>query len=775
MQTNKTAVHQRPTVERTRKAGWDKQFWLHLPAYAAAGFLAASAAAFGVLAPFGVALTACVRPRYTMVTALGAGIGYLFCAPKGGPLVYLLALAVLLFAQWALSICSISPHSKAAVLLLTAGALATPSLTLTIISGGSVYDGMLALSGALLGSCAAYFFSRTLDAMTLGVKNIKQSDITSIIITFGIATLGLTGLTFWGVSTGRVLAAAVILLAACLFREAGGAIAGVAGGISAGLFGGQAFLMGTYGFGGLLAGVFSPLGRLASAGAFLTVHLFTLLASQRTDTPLMMIELLIAAVISLLPPADRMGALKSGLRERSGVQGEAYRSILGGQIEQMSGALRRVADTTRQVNEKLASLYTDDPATVFEGAAARVCRWCPKAAICWQERYMDTSDVMNNMLGVLRRQGSIQASDFPAWFSGQCHNLEGMSQAMSQAFAEFAARETMRRRTARVRGVVTDQFEGMALMVDAMGQELTGLSAQDGELEGKIRHYFHRQRLVPDEVLCTVDRDENMQLAITMPEYKLSRLREEELTLDLSDICERDFDLPSKRSASEGRVTLFFREKAVYTIRWGASQIGAGASRLCGDSYSYADGRGGRVNLILSDGMGSGGLAAVDSTMTSQLLKNLIEAGVSLDAALKLVNSALLVRTGEESLATIDITGIDLYTGKTEFYKAGAAPTFVRKGEKAGYVESRSMPVGILGGVGFEKNAALLREGDWIVMVSDGAVCSGYDWLLSDLSHYEGDDPKELSEQIANEARRRRSDGHEDDITVLAIRLEKGI
>lgn len=38
-----------------------------------------------------------------------------------------------------------------------------------------------------------------------------------------------------------------------------------------------------------------------------------------------------------------------------------------------------------------------------------------------------------------------------------------------------------------------------------------------------------------------------------------------------------------------------------------------------------------------------------------------------------------------------------------------------------------------------------------------------------------GDDPKELSEQLADEARRRRTDGHEDDITVIVLMLERGI
>ena len=380
------------------------------------------------------------------------------------------------------------------------------------------------------------------------------------------------------------------------------------------------------------------------------------------------------------------------------------------------------------------------------------------------------------MLGILRRGEALAPERFPDHFRKACLRLDELCRQMNLLFAEFTARENVRRKVNQVRGVVTDQFEGMALMIDAMGGELDALAAQDDLTAGKVREYLQSLTVYPDLVICTVDGGANMTLEVTFPAYKLSRLETAELTVRLSEICGREFDLPARSGNPEkGAITLTFTEKAAYTVKWGASQLGNSESRLCGDSYSYVDGRGGRVNFILSDGMGSGGAAAVDSTMTAELLKRLIEAGVSLDAALKLVNSALLVKSGDESLATIDITGVDLYTGRADFYKAGAAPTFLRKSGKAGYVESSSLPVGILGGVSFEKNTVTLREGDLIVMVSDGAVAGGYEWLLSDLEHYEGDDPKQLSDQVVAEAKRRRLDGREDDITAIAIFLEKGI
>ena len=92
---------------------------------------------------------------------------------------------------------------------------------------------------------------------------------------------------------------------------------------------------------------------------------------------------------------------------------------------------------------------------------------------------------------------------------------------------------------------------------------------------------------------------------------------------------------------------------------------------MCGDAYQSFTDRRSVAHIILSDGMGSGTAAAVDSNMTVSLLQKLIDAGVGYQAALKIVNSALLVKSGEESLSTIDITAVNLYTGQAWFYKAG--------------------------------------------------------------------------------------------------------
>ena len=78
-------------------------------------------------------------------------------------------------------------------------------------------------------------------------------------------------------------------------------------------------------------------------------------------------------------------------------------------------------------------------------------------------------------------------------------------------------------------------------------------------------------------------------------------------------------------------------------------------------------------------GMGTGGRAAVDGNMAASVMTRLLRAGLSADSCLQIVNSALMVKSEDESLSTVDVTSVDLYTGKTTFKKAGAPVTFCKE------------------------------------------------------------------------------------------------
>ena len=156
--------------------------------------------------------------------------------------------------------------------------------------------------------------------------------------------------------------------------------------------------------------------------------------------------------------------------------------------------------------------------------------------------------------------------------------------------------------------------------------------------------------------------------------------------------------------------------------------------------------------------------------MTSAMAESLLKAGIGFDSMLQTVNSALIAKSGDESLATLDVTCIDLFTGKAEFRKAGAACTIVRRGKYIDVIEASSVPVGIMPHVEFACYERELTEGDLVVMISDGVMVSGTGWLADMVLNWdESENPNLLAERITEEAQKRRSDGHEDDITALAL------
>ena len=171
----------------------------------------------------------------------------------------------------------------------------------------------------------------------------------------------------------------------------------------------------------------------------------------------------------------------------------------------------------------------------------------------------------------------------------------------------------------------------------------------------QVREYLEHERCQLRRVDCYRDRQGRVFLQIDLEPYRVARLELERMSMDLSSVCDCAFALPQKLEITEtdpsGRqqraVRLRFCEQAEFTAEFAASQHTCQGCRLCGDACQSFTDRRSVAHIVLSDGMGSGTAAAVDANMTVSLITKLIDAGVSYTAALKIVNSALLVKSGE--------------------------------------------------------------------------------------------------------------------------------
>lgn len=129
-----------------------------------------------------------------------------------------------------------------------------------------------------------------------------------------------------------------------------------------------------------------------------------------------------------------------------------------------------------------------------------------------------------------------------------------------------------------------------------------------------------------------------------------------------------------------------------------------------------------RVLVAVSDGMGAGPQAALESGLAANLVEEVLRAGFSAAVAVKAVNTALLLRSTEERFATLDLAVVDLARHEMELVKVAGAPTFLRRGSDVVVFRAESLPVGILQDVRVEPICHRMEPGDMVVLVSDGAL-----------------------------------------------------
>lgn len=201
---------------------------------------------------------------------------------------------------------------------------------------------------------------------------------------------------------------------------------------------------------------------------------------------------------------------------------------------------------------------------------------------------------------------------------------------------------------------------------------------------------------------------------------------------------------------------------------------------LCGDSLTIAHPAPQRLLLAMSDGMGAGIHAARESRTVVKMLEQLIEQDTIPEVAAEVINTALFSRGDEESAATIDMVMVDLKAGHADFLKAGASPSFIKRGAQLEMVRSLCWPAGILENVETEVIRKQVLPGDLLVMATDGITevdqdsDTPGDWLYTFLRDIPLDDAQAVADLVLKGALKNTGFQNRDDMTVLVARLSNG-
>lgn len=425
-------------------------------------------------------------------------------------------------------------------------------------------------------------------------------------------------------------------------------------------------------------------------------------------------------------------------------------------------AIAGIGDGLSAAAEVLDRKYSANVNDIAEKAADRACRSCPNSMVCWGSKYEQFRAEFERLVGELRAGGELTAFSLSDDCAEICVDRAGVIKAIGAEYSRYVSAMADERRVNELRRIYTDQLSGVRDILRDMGSFNANLLTVDRSVEECAEKLLRENGVEKPRAFVTMDKRGKLRFeAYGATEPRVTR---EYLGTLLSGVIGRELELPEIGGSNE-RFRITAAERTRLSAKVGAYQISRGDNRVCGDCYDCFTGADGAMYIVLSDGMGAGSRARVDAAMACSVMSKLLKSGITLGAALETVNTVLMVKSADESYATLDICKIDLNSGECAVYKAGAATTYIKSENRLVRAALSSPPAGTGGKLTVPAQKFSVRRGDIIVMMTDGVV-PDEQWLSRELS--KPSEPSALSERIAKAARSSEN-GRDDDISVISV------
>ena len=628
------------------------------------GFLMARGRIFGEFCPFGLAFSAAVSGEYLALSAVGCFLGYLVPGTVADTFRYMAALFAIVAIKALLA--AMTKYASSPVIASAVAFLVTCATGLVSRVGdteGSIYvvvEGVLSLA-------AAYFISRVFKISSRLTAGLRSEELSCLIITLSLALTGLIGLELGGISLGKILSVSLILITARFGQASSGTVCGAVTGFFAAISSGGLPSGITFSLAGLCAGIFSGFGKYAQVGVFIVSGLAgSAVAEDPVFSAEFLVEALFGCALFLCVPKTAVQTLgKIFSPPVKSMKENHMKKAVTRRLKLASSALSDVCETVDTGAKELSKINSPDFDWVLKGIETEACVGCSLRISCWEQNKNDTVSSVLDMIKTVREAAGSPEDGAPEGFRGRCLRPAKVGDAVYKYYSDYASKVAAESRLDDVRSVVTEQFDGISEMLSSMADELSTDETFDDVAAAKISEALTAIDINCLECGCGIDKNGRMTVELICRSVAGVRLNRMKLLRQVELCCDRDFDPPAITEAA-GKMYITLTERAVFTTETGVCQLACSPSGISGDAYSFfTDGRG-RAYMVLSDGMGSGGRAAVDGAMASGLVTRLLKAGFGYDSALSILNSAMLFKSTDESLATVDLACIDLLNGRTD-------------------------------------------------------------------------------------------------------------
>lgn len=737
--------------------------------YFGIGFLTASASSEEYFSPLGIAFASGVHRKNTLFSCFGAMAGYIVSNDYINAFRYVMALILVYILK--VYINTFPNLQKKTLIPAFISLFATISTGIVVMATEpfGLNSILMRIAESVISFGAAYFFSVSVKTAEKVGENerITSKEVISLVVSLLTLILCISKISLLGVTPSGVACSYIVMISAYLFKESGGALIGTGASLGFTMTGNSIPTVFCYAGAGLFSGLFSYSGRVLCACAYIFSYgaLYVFLGDGPEGfEPL--IETALASVFFVLTPQKLLFQLKLKLSFLSySGDGREFRNMIISQIKSVRDAVGDMSETVSRVSNALREKSAPDTTAVYLRVRDNVCEKCASYNRCWRNMLPATLGEFDEVLEIIRKTGSVTPSVTPMSLQSKCIRIMSLCDSFNKNYVLYSAHLGAEGRINEMRKITADQFDTVGEMLDDL---LVNFESGAKPLASKSLALKNSLDDIGVHAFVNCYEDENMNMVINMSVENDCKASTGEIRECIIKSTEKNFPFPAVISGEKEKMMLFW-EQTPLTAECVYHQLSGNEEKVCGDCFdSFFDGKGNFI-AVLSDGMGTGERAAVDGAMASSLFSRLIISGFSFPCALRLVNSAMLVKSYEESLATLDILKVNLYNGQAVIYKAGATASLLYRKGKVSEIKKSAMPIGILRQAEFATIKGGLKNGDVVIMMSDGAV----DNSLEEIKQYvtEKGFSYDLPEKLCAIAKAKNI-SHSDDITVAVIKIQ---
>lgn len=743
--------------------------------YFISGILISRGSVFGSYYPFGISLSASVPCIAIGPTVFGTLLGYLFPIRLGMSVRYVSTVISVAAIRWALSdLSKIKKHALYTPLIVFVSVFIT-GFAINSAEGLDIRDVSLSTLEAFVAAVAAYFFDKSFKILSKKkIYALSSGEFMCLSLSVAMALLPLSGLCIKTVSIGRILITVMILFFSYVMKIKGGSIAGASAGIVYSLPSfGFTYLAGAYAFGGMISGFCASFGKIAVCMAFLCAN--TLMSFQAVNTTRMVsgfYETIVAIGIFLILPNAWCEKFKNlSYHFSNSCDSNALRKYISQSLKFVSASLTSVPNCIEKASSEFSQCKDMDSKSACMNGACKVCESCGLFGLCWSKNSEETGKNIENISDMILQNRNVTAKDFSSSFLSRCRKTDLIVEYASKAYHDFCLQSAIKRQMVEFKKIMTEQMNGISCLIEEISKEVLVSCVLDEALAFSITSELSKYSLDVAGVVCKKNKNGKLFIDIECKSSMIDKFTSRVFN-KISKICKVNLSEPVINVLGDLCRIQLYEEKAYY-IDFGFSQHSFNNGNYCGDSCTKFEDGLGNFNVIISDGMGTGSEAAAQGAMTSELMKRFVRLGIDFDSSVKFVNSALLLKPGEETLSTLDIFSVDLFSGEAKFMKAGSPLTYIVHNKSISKISFESLPIGILSKASLCSQTVKLQDGDWIIMMSDGVTDIGDEWIKDIINSTNYNSSEELARLIVKTAVFMRSNVHDDDITAAVMKISK--